>query len=148
MLFTQDRSRTRQQFRQAWQKHRRGEALEPLERQIATLLQEHPEYHSLFEGDETCLEQEFHAEEGQENPFLHLSLHLALREQVGTDRPAGIAAITRSLLLRHGDGHTVEHLMIERLGLILWEAQRQNREPDQQAYLESLRQLLTQPKRH
>jgi hypothetical protein len=71
-----------------------------------------------------------------------MSLHLALREQVGTDRPVGIASITRSLLLKHGDGHTVEHLMIEKLGLSLWEAQRQERAPDELAYLESLRQLL------
>ncbi len=142
MLFTQDRTRTRQMFRSTWQKHLRGESLEPLEKQIATLLEEHPEYHSLLLGSEDVVDHDFTAEDGHENPFLHLSLHLALREQVGTDRPAGIASITRSLLLKHGDGHKVEHLMIERLGLFLWEAQRQSRAPDEQAYLASLRELL------
>jgi hypothetical protein len=142
MLFTQDRIRTRQMFKQAFEKQARGEVLEPLEKQIATLLDEHPEYHALMTGQDSVLDQDFTAEDGSENPFLHLSLHLALREQVGTDRPPGIASITRSLLLKHGDGHTVEHMMIERLGLYLWDAQRQGIAPDEQAYLESLRELL------
>jgi len=142
MLFTQDRIRTREMFRKTWKKHQDGLALEPLEKQIASLLEEHPEYHTLLSGSDELLDHDFTAEDGHENPFLHLSLHLALREQVGTDRPEGIASITRSLLLKHGDGHTVEHLMIDRLGLFLWEAQRQSRAPDEQAYLQSLRELL------
>lgn len=142
MLFTQDRIRTRQLFRSAWAKNIEGKPLEPLEKQIVTLLKEHPEYHNLLTSDDNVLDQDFHAEDGRENPFLHLSLHLALREQVGTDRPAGIAGITRSLLLKYGDGHTVEHMMIEKLGLYLWDAQRQQRAPDEAAYLNSLKELL------
>lgn len=142
MLFTQDRTRTRQLFRSAWQKFVNEDTLEPLEKQIVDLLKDHPEYHNLLTASDELLDHDFTAEDGSENPFLHLSLHLALREQVGTDRPPGIAPITRSLLLKHGDGHTVEHLMIERLGLFLWEAQRQSRAPDEQAYLQSLRELL------
>ncbi len=142
MLFTQDRIRTRRMFVETYQKHARGETLEPLEKQIATLLDEHPEYHPLLADEEAVLDHDFTAEDGTENPFLHLSLHLALREQVGTDRPAGIASITRSLLLKHGDGHTVEHLMIEQLGLFLWDAQRQGKAPDELAYLNKLRELI------
>lgn len=142
MLFTQERTRTRELFRSAWKKKQLDQALEPLEKQIVSLLDDHPEYHALLSGDDDVLDKDYKAEDGRENPFLHLSLHLALREQVGTDRPAGIASITRSLLLKHGDGHTVEHLMIEKLGLYLWEAQRQERAPDEAAYLNSLRELL------
>lgn len=142
MLFTQERTRTRQLFRSAWQKFLNKDALEPLEKQIVDLLKDHPEYHSLLTGSDNLLDHDFTAEDGSENPFMHLSLHLALREQVGTDRPSGISSITRSLLLKHGDGHAVEHMMIDKLALFLWEAQRQSRAPDEQAYLQSLKELL------
>lgn len=142
MLFTQDRTRTRELYRSAWRKHLAQEPLEPLEKQVVSLLEEHPEYHPMLRGDDGVLDRDFTPDDGAENPFLHLGLHLALREQVGTDRPAGIASLTRSLLLRHGDGHAVEHLMMQCLGEFLWDAQRQGRAPDEAAYLERLRGLL------
>lgn len=142
MLFTDDRTRTRALFREAFRKHREGEPLEPLEKQVATLVEEHPEYHALITGDADVLDQDFTPEHGSENPFLHLGLHLALREQVGTDRPRGIRDVTRSLLLKHGDGHAVEHMMLPLLGEMLWEAQRSEQAPDEARYLERLRQLL------
>jgi len=141
MIFTQDRTRMREMFFNAWSRHLNNEHLEPMEKQIVSLLEEHPEYHKLVENRDS-IDTDFNADHGTQNPFLHLSLHLALREQVGTDRPKGIATLTRSLLLKHNDGHTVEHLMIECLGEFLWDAQRQSREPDELAYLEKLRELL------
>lgn len=141
MLFTQDRKRLRDQFFDAWQKHQQAQSLEPMEKQIVSLLEEHPEYHKLLANPDN-VDKDFGPEHGEMNPFLHLSLHLALREQVGTDRPKGIASVTRSLLLKHGDGHEVEHIMIECLGECLWDAQRQQKQPDEQAYLEKLKLLL------
>ena len=70
-----------------------------------------------------------------------MGLHLAIREQVATDRPAGIADIHRALSTRLGDAHAAEHTMLEALAETLWEAQRNNRAPDEQAYLEKLRAL-------
>jgi hypothetical protein len=142
MLFTDDRTRTRDLFRQAFKKHRANEPLEPLEKQVATLVEEHPEYHSLIVGTDDVLDQDFTSEHGGENPFLHLGLHLALREQVGTDRPRGIRDITRALLLKTGDGHETEHRMLPLLADMLWEAQRQGRAPDEAGYLDRLRRLL------
>lgn len=141
MLFTQDRIRMREMFYSAWRKQLKKEPLEPMEKQIVSLIQDHPEYHELIENPD-AIDSDYTPEHGELNPFLHLSLHLALREQVGTDRPKGIASVTRSLLLKHQDGHDVEHLMIECLGEFLWDAQRQGREPDEQAYLEKLKSLV------
>ena len=125
MLFSDDRKQLRDQFRRAWKKRLADEPLEPLDKQIADLVEEHPWYHPLMlQGDEV-LDQDFTSEHADENPFLHLSLHLALREQVGTDRPKGIRDLTRSLLLKYQDGHEVEHKMMACLGEFLWDAQRQ-----------------------
>lgn len=137
MLFTQDRTELRRFYSETWKKARSGLELEPLEKQVADVIEEHPEYHALLSN----LEKDFTPEDGQINPFLHMSMHLALREQVGTDRPSGIAMLTRSLLLKHQDGHVVEHLMLECLGEMLWSSQRNQSLPNEAAYMECLKRL-------
>ena len=138
----QDRSGLRRHYVEAWRKHRAGTPLEPLEHQLVAAIEQHPEYHPLFENDEQALGRDYTPESGQSNPFLHLGLHLAIREQVATDRPAGIAAVHRELSLRLGDPHEAEHRMLEKLGEAIWFSQRTGRPPDEAAYLESLRQLI------
>ena len=141
MLFSQDRIELRRFYSSTWQKRQQGFELEPLEKQVSDVIEEHPEYQKLLQSGEDTLDRDYTPEDGESNPFLHMSMHLALREQVGTDRPAGIAMLTRSLLLKYQDGHTVEHLMMECLGQMLWDAQRRQSMPDEAAYLECLRQL-------
>ena len=136
----QSRDQLRRLYRESWRKYRAGAPLEPLEAQIAAVIAEHTEYIPLLESPQ-ALAQDFTPEGGRENPFLHLGLHLAIREQVSTDRPAGIARIHGSLCRRLGDVHAAEHAMIERLAEALWEAQRAGRMPDEQQYLERLRTL-------
>ncbi len=138
MIFGQDRSELRKMYSDAWQKHHGRDPLSPLEAQIAAVVAEHPEYHDAVTGD---LQQDFSVEQGKTNPFLHMGLHLAVRDQVATDRPAGIAAVFAALAARHGDAHSAEHAMIDCLAETLWEAQRQNSPPDERQYLERLRQL-------
>jgi hypothetical protein len=138
----QDRSSLRRHYVEAWRKHRAGTPLEPLEHRLVTVIEQHPEYHPLFEGDDQALARDYAPESGQSNPFLHLGLHLAIREQVATDRPPGIAAVHRDLSQSLGDAHAAEHRMLEKLGEALWLSQRTGRPPDEAAYLESLRQLI------
>lgn len=136
----QGREHLRASYREAWHKWRAGLPLQPLEAQIAAVLGEHPEYQGLLEDSDSLI-RDFPVEAGGVNPFLHLSLHLALREQVGTDRPAGISAVHRRLAARLGSAHAAEHAMLEILAEALWEAQRSGRPPDEHAYIEQLRRL-------
>jgi hypothetical protein len=135
-----DRNALRQRYVDAWKRRRAGLPLEPLDAQIADVIELHPEYHTLLEGDAPAAEP-FDIEAGRSNPFLHMGLHLALREQVATDRPAGIRALHARLAARKGDRHAAEHLMIESLATTLWEAQRAGRAPDENQYLQRLRAL-------
>jgi hypothetical protein len=138
MIFGQDRNELRRMYADAWQKRVNGEVLSPLEDQIARVVEEHPEYHAAVTGD---LDRDFTVETGKTNPFLHMGLHLGIREQVATDRPSGIAATFQALASRMRDPHEAEHLMIDCLAETLWESQRQNQPPDEAAYLERLRRL-------
>lgn len=125
---------------EAWRKFSQRVPLEPLEAQVAAVIAEHPEYVASLESD-AALGTEFTPESGQQNPFLHMGLHLAVREQVATNRPQGIAAIHDKLSKRLGSSHSAEHAMLEPLAETLWEAQRNGRMPDEQVYLEKLRRL-------
>jgi hypothetical protein len=138
----QDRSGLRRLYVEAWRKHRAGQPLEPLEHQIVTVIEQHPEYQALMEDDADALGRDFTPEAGESNPFLHMGLHLAIREQSATDRPAGIAAIRAQLVERLADPHEAEHRMLERLAEALWLSQRTGQPPDEVAYVESLRQML------
>jgi hypothetical protein len=130
----------RQRYVDSWRRRRDGLPLEPLDAQIVDVIALHPEYHAVLE-DEEYLSRPFTVEQGQINPFLHMGLHLALREQLGTDRPMGIQREYLRLGRAIGDAHEVEHRMIDVLAETLWDAQRAGRAPDEQVYLERLRRL-------
>ena len=133
----QDREAMRNAWRDAWRRQLQGLPLEPLQAQMADLIGMHPEYHPQMQH---AADDVGSADTGA-NAFLHLSLHLALREQFATNRPAGIAQIYQRLDATAGDPHATEHRMIEVLGQTLWDAQRAGRMPDEQRYLEALRRL-------
>jgi hypothetical protein len=137
----QNRDQLRRMYVESWRKYSAHLPLEPLEAQLAAVIVEHPEYVQWLESGEEALAAEFTPESGQQNPFLHMGLHLAIREQAATNRPTGIAAIHAKLTKRMGDVHAAEHAMLEPLAEALWEAQRHGRAPDEQAYLERLKAL-------
>ena len=139
MIFGQDRNELRQMYADAWKKRCEDLPMSPLETQIADVIEMHPEYHSEIAGAE--FDRDYTPDGGRTNPFLHMGLHLGIREQVATDRPSGIARVYRSVTARTGDAHAAEHEMIECLAEALWEAQSSNRAPDEQKYLERLRSL-------
>ncbi len=136
----QNRDEIRRLYLEVWRKVNEGQMLEPMEAIIGDIIQWHPEYHGLLESGEQALEAEFTVEAGQSNPFLHMGMHIALREQAGADRPAGFAAIYKRLMQR-SDPHQAEHAMMECLAQSLWQAQTNNALPDEAAYLECLRKI-------
>jgi hypothetical protein len=139
MIFGNDRDELRRMYHDAWRKRRDGLPASQLEVQIADIVELHPEYHDVIEGDDVG--RDFTPDGGESNPYLHMGLHLGLREQVTTNRPAGIQKIHNELAARLGDLHAAEHRMIECLAETLWEAQRDSVAPDELRYLERLRQL-------
>lgn len=140
-MFGNDRASIRRFYCAVWSKANAGQPLEPLERLIAEVIRAHPEYHLSLRDADSILTRDYPPEMGETNPFLHMGMHIALREQLGGDRPEGIREVYQRLCRREGDPHAAEHLMIECLGETLWEAQRAGREPDERAFLKRLRRL-------
>ncbi len=142
MIFGNDRNQLRALYVETWRKYESGESLEPLEKQIAAVIVQHPEYQSYLKDSEAALAKDFLPEMGETNPFLHMGLHIAIQEQISTGRPEGIGGFYRQLQLRCRDTHEAEHQMIECLAETLWEAQRDGKVPDEQLYLERLKKLV------
>lgn len=138
-MFAPSRDESRRFLIDAWAKHRAGAPLSGLERTAASLIAMHPEYHGLLEDGERNLERDWTPEGGTENPFLHLSLHLAVAEQLSIEQPPGIRAEYERLASSAGDAHAALHAMLECLGETLWQAQRLNTAPDATVYLDCLR---------
>jgi Domain of unknown function (DUF1841) len=142
-MINDERQDSREMFLTVWQKYKARQPVEPLEQHILQVILQHPEYHALFEKPATLLTQEFHAETGQSNPFLHMGLHLAIREQVTIDQPAGIADIYQQLLQRQqGDQLATEHSMMEPLAQSIWQTMNEPQRSAPEHYLASLRRLL------
>jgi hypothetical protein len=141
MFFGNSVQNTRQLFLQSWQKYRQKKPLLPLEQQLVAVIVDHPEYHLLLE-DEHCLDNRYFPETGQTNPFLHLGLHLALREQLATNRPPGVIDIYEKLMTNYQEVLKVEHIMIDCLAECLWYAQCNQITPNERDYLAKLEQLL------
>ncbi len=136
------RDELRRSYAEAWRKHASRLPLTPLEAMIADVIGAHPEYRSLVDDAETAIAFAPGSTGAEENPFLHMGLHLAVREQVSIDRPPGVRELQGRLLARFGDLHRAEHALMEALGETLWQAQRDGRPPDEGRYLVLARRRL------
>ncbi len=145
MFYTQERDKLRQVYADVWRKARNNEPMDALETLIARVIEDHPEYHALL-NNERHLANEYLPELGETNPFLHMGMHLAIQEQVVTDRPAGIKAIYEKLSEKTQDFHQTEHQIMECLAESLWQAQQQQQPADEQAYLDCLNKLIKEQK--
>ena len=131
-MFDPSRDEVRETFFAAWRKYRAGQPLVGIEALALDVILLHPEYHGVLSLPGKFREKDYTDET---NPFLHMSLHVALEEQLSIDQPPGIAARVRALVARHGDRHEALHQAIECLAETMWRAQRDNAPPDAAAYL-------------
>ncbi len=132
----------RQIFWDAWQKAQADLPLNALEVRIARVIEMHPEYHHFFNDMETFLERDFQVDDGM-NPYLHLSLHLAIEEQLATKHPPEAARLMEHYIINlKKERHDALHVILEVLAETVYNAQRAGREPDPVAYAGQLRVML------
>jgi hypothetical protein len=139
---THSREQLRRSYVEAWHRHVSGAPLTSLQALIADVIGVHPEYQPIMRDADAAILFELPADSGTENPFLHMGLHIAVREQVAIDRPPGIRALHSQLQGRYGDIHRAEHYLMEALSSTLWQAQRDGRAPDESQYLALARASL------
>jgi hypothetical protein len=141
-MFNPSRDQVRQFFCAAWRKHRERLPLVGAELAAADLAARHPEYHALLDDPDSALAGEWTPEGGQMNPFLHLSLHLAIHEQVSIDQPPGIRAAFDTLRAKM-EPHDAEHVLLECLGETIWRAQREGGQMDAADYVDRIRRAAS-----
>jgi len=137
-MFNPSRDQVRQFFFDVWAKYRAGQPLSGAEQPALEAILAHPEYHDILGQAERFRERDYLPEFGETNPFLHLSMHLALAEQVSTDQPAGVRERYRKLLERHGDTMQAQHEAMDCLAEMVWQSQRSGAPYDPAAYLNCL----------
>jgi len=144
MFDTHSRDELRQAYAEAWRKQVAGLPVTPLEAMIADVIGLHPEYHAVVQDLDRARAFEPAAGEATHNPFLHMGLHMAIREQISIDRPPGVRELHAQLQKRHGgDVHYAEHALMDALAETLWEAQRNGHAPDEAKYLRLARERMS-----
>ena len=134
-MFNPSRDQVRQFFFDVWAKYRAGQLLAGAEQPALEAILAHPEYHAILDQAERYRERDYLPEFGETNPFLHLSMHLALAEQVSIDQPAGIRERYRKLLELRGDAMQAQHEAIDCLAEMVWQSQRSGAPYDPATYL-------------
>lgn len=138
-MFTPSQHDVRRFFCETYRKYRANEILTPLEAIARDWIMQHPEYANALADIDTALTADYSVENGATNPFLHLSMHLSIAEQVSIDQPQGIRAAFQSLAQRRDSEHEAHHQIMECLGEMVWTSQRSGLPPDGAAYIECVK---------
>ena len=142
-MFAPSQNDVRRFFCETHRKARDGMPLTPMETLAADWIAEHPEYHAELDDLDAALAAVYEVEGGRTNPFLHLSMHLTITEQVSIDQPRGIKQAFELLAARSGSAHEAHHDVMECLGEMIWASQRSGQPPDGERYLECVRRRAT-----
>jgi hypothetical protein len=138
-MFNPSQDDVRRFFCETLRKAQAREILSPLEAIAAGWIEQHPEYHADLASVEQALQTQYQVDGGQINPFLHLSMHLSIAEQVSVNQPAGIREAFIRLAERYQSEHEAHHQIMECLGEMIWNSQRSGLPPDGLAYVEAVR---------
>ncbi|MBU6468933.1 MAG: DUF1841 family protein [Betaproteobacteria bacterium] len=143
-MFDVSRDQARQFFFEVRAKSKQSLPLSPLEDVALSIINHHPEYHALLDQPERYKDKDWQGESNEHNPFLHLSLHLAIEEQLSINQPPGIRAYFERLCLSLKDEHLARHVLLESLTEMVWQAQVNQQPLDNQRYLSLVEERLHQ----
>ena len=141
-MFNPSRNEARSIFFDTWRKYRDQQSLSDMEGLVLDVMLKHPEYHALLENPERNLDRDYSPDLGETNPFLHMSMHLAIEEQLSINQPLGIKARYRQILEKYGDPHEAQHRVMECLAEMIWQAQRNGSGPDSAIYFSCLERQI------
>ena len=141
-LFNPSRDEVRDLFFNTWVKFKQTQALTDLEKIVISVIQMHPEYHSILDNPEKFKQQAYFPEQGETNPFLHMSLHLSILEQISINQPIGIAPIYVALKTKYQEEHSAQHDVLDCLAETIWLAQQNKTGLDAAHYLELLNKKI------
>ena len=138
-MFFQDRKKQREFLANSWKKYTSNIPLEPLEEQLVSIIEIHPEYHDLIDN----IDSEYFPNQGEVNPFLHINLHLALRDQLSINQPKGVKETYQKLSNQYKDSHEVEHLMMECIAEMIYISHKNNAAMNHESYLNCITSKTT-----
>ncbi|MDH5572627.1 MAG: DUF1841 family protein [Gammaproteobacteria bacterium] len=138
-MFGQDRNAMRQVFFNAWKKSQDKDVLEPLEALIVGIIERHSEYHVLMNNPAQHMDKDYDPSTGETNPFLHMAMHLAVTEQLHSQRPQALTGLYQQLATKFGDSHQAEHQIMECLSESIWQAQRNQQDFNEGRYLDCIK---------
>lgn len=141
-MFNPNQHDVRQFFCETYQKTVARSILTPLESIASHWITQHPEYQADLSNVNAAKEADYSVEQGKTNPFLHLSLHLAIAEQISINRPAGITPLFTTLAQHLKSEHEAHHVLMECLAHTLWESQRHQQPFDDADYIAAIQKQL------
>jgi hypothetical protein len=142
-MFAPTQDDVRRFFCQAYRKSKQGMPVTSMEILAVDWIGQHPEYHTDLADMDAALAAVFEVDTGRNNPFLHLSMHLSISEQIGIDQPLGIKQAADLLAIKRGSMHAAHHDIMECLGEMVWQSQRSGLPPDGEKYIADVRRRAT-----
>lgn len=143
-MFNPNQKDVRNFFFTTYNKAHENQLLTDIEKIAYSIILEHPEYHYIFKNQEKYIEHQWLPEDGNINPILHFSLHMAIIEQLSIASPHGINELFKQALQKSQSKHDAEHELMECVAEMIWHAGQNKTTPNMDIYLNCIRKKLDQ----